>query len=82
MLTVEENTIVYKEGDKGDYFYIIKTGTFETSENKKQEKTILQSFDYFGELVLLENKRRAQTVKCIESGILYALEGRIYKNLG
>ena len=49
MLTVEENTIVYKEGDKGDYFYIIKTGTFETSENKKQEKTILQSFDYFGE---------------------------------
>ena len=81
MLTVEENTIVYKEGDKGEYFYIIKTGTFETSENKKQEKAILQAYDYFGELVLLENKRRAQTVKCIESGILYALEGKIYKNL-
>ena len=82
VIQISENTILYKEGDKSDYFYIIKEGTFErTSSKGEDECKILSENDTFGELVLLEGKRRTYTVRCIENGVLYALDGKFFHNL-
>ena len=79
---ISENTILYKEGDRSDYFYIVKEGTFEmTSSKEGAESKIISEYEIFGELVLLEGKRRTHTVKCIESGVLYALDGNFFLNL-
>ena len=82
VIKISEGTLLFKEGDKSDFFYIIKQGSFEMSNGSGNSETkVLQKYDTFGELVLLEGKRRTHTVRCIENGILYALEGKFFHNL-
>ena len=69
---IEANNYLFKEGDKPNYFYIVRDGTFEMyKESSPNDKKVFGAFDTFGELALLESKRRTQTVKCVESGALY-----------
>ena len=71
---------MYKEGDKGDYFYIIRSGVFEmTSETNATKNKILNAFETFGELVLLDGNKRTHTVKCNENGSVYALDGKTFQ---
>ena len=79
---IESGKYLFKEGDKPDNFYIVKEGAFEIfKENKPNDKKSLGPFDTFGELALIESKKRTQSVKCVESGILYFLEGKIFKEM-
>ena len=79
---IESGKYLFKEGDKPDNFYIVKEGAFELfKESKPNDKKPLGPFDTFGELALIESKKRTQSVKCVESGILYFLEGKIFKEM-
>ena len=79
---IESGKYLFKEGDKPDNFYIVKEGAFEIfKESKPDDKKPLGPFDTFGELALIESKKRTQSVKCVESGILYFLEGKIFKEM-
>ena len=82
LMHIEANNYLFKEGDKPDYFYIVRDGTFEMyKESSPNDKKVFSAFDTFGELALLESKRRTQTVKCVESGTLYILEGKIFQDM-
>ena len=81
-IRINQNQYLFKEGDKSNMFYIIKQGVFEMyRESNESDKKILKAYDTFGEMALLELKRRTHTVKCKEGGIVYALEGKIFKEV-
>lgn len=82
LITFTEGTQVYKEGDKADYFYIIRSGVFQlSSSTSPTSNKTLNAFDTFGELVLLEGTKRTHAVKCVENGSVYALDGKTFQTI-
>ena len=59
---------ILKQGDPGETFYIVKTGTVKVTQMQKGAsraetiKEALGSGDYFGEMALLESQPRMATV--------------------
>ena len=68
-LTKEE--FIIKEGEEGDYFYILEEGTVEcikNSEDSSQEPTLVRTLnrgDHFGELALINNVKRSLSIKVV-----------------
>ena len=71
----EDGSVICKQGDAGDYFYIIKDGTAICSQldgdGADKEVAKLTSGMYFGEIALLTSKPRQATVT--SSGLLKVL---------
>lgn len=61
----EANDVIVKEGEVGEYFYIIEDGNVECiKEENQQVIRDLSPGDYFGELALIEQEqKRTLTVK-------------------
>ena len=60
---------------------MIKLGTVESYSKISEQKKILREGDTFGELALLERKKRRETVKTLEFSILYQLDGKIFREI-
>ena len=65
VIAFEPDIIIFNEGDTGDYFYIIKEGSVESFCENIPNKKILKKGETFGELALLERKKRTETIKTI-----------------
>ena len=81
LIKVPPNKILYNEGEKGDKFYLIKSGSVEIITSKKKGKKIYKKGETFGELALLESKKRNETVKTLEQCFLYELDGKIFRKV-
>ena len=81
LINFEKNVIIFQEGGTGDYFYIIKEGSVECFCNGVEGRKILRIGETFGELALLERKKRTETVKTIEPTILYELDGKTFRDI-
>ncbi len=79
MRKLMKDTTLFKKGDKGNYFYIVKEGKLELITDYGSK--IINQEETFGELALIENKKRTATVKCIENCILYLLNGKIFREI-
>jgi cAMP-dependent protein kinase regulator len=73
-------TVICKEGDVGDSFYIIEDGTAVANKGGAQVMTYSPG-DYFGELALLRNQPRAATVTARDKVSLLTLDSRSFKRL-
>ena len=79
MINIIKGTTLFKKGDKGNYFYIIKEGKLELITEYGSK--ILVQDNIFGELALIENRKRTATVKCIENCKLYLLNGKKFREI-
>ena len=79
MQKLQPNTTLFKKGDKGNYFYIIKEGNLELIA--EYGKKILKKDETFGELALIQNKERTATVKSINYCILYLINGKLFREI-
>jgi len=75
---------VITQGDKGDYFYVIETGTFEVWKSADYTSVAKKVLTYegkgsFGELALLYNAPRAATVRAASDGLLWAVDGETFR---
>ncbi len=75
----EEGDIIFNEGDVGDYFYIIVSGQVEVLKHKEGQDrrlAVLSSGEYFGEMAILNDKKRSATVRCLTSCDIIALRNK------
>ena len=79
MRNLVKGTTLFKKGDKGNYFYIVKEGKLELITEYSLK--ILNEDDNFGKLALIENKKRTATIKCLENCTLNLLNCKIFKKL-
>ena len=78
-VTCAEGKVVMREGDKGDYFYVVQSGTYEVRINGARVHTYHVPEDQkdkpcFGELALMYARPRIATVACTAAGVLWALD--------
>lgn len=75
-LHFEKDEEIFKEGDIGDFLYIIVSGKVSVLKDKdgtKEEIATLSSGEYFGEMALLNQNKRSATIKCLEPVDVLAL---------
>lgn len=77
--TYSDKEVIFKEGDKGDIFYIIKAG--EVLIVKTKILAILQSGDFFGEMSLIDQSLRSASAVASGQVILYALTRQDFEKL-
>ncbi|RQM24289.1 hypothetical protein B5M09_006562, partial [Aphanomyces astaci] len=69
----DRGDVVINEGDTGDFFYVVESGTYDVSIAGGVVGTVKVGGS-FGELALLYNCPRAATVTTTDSGVLWALD--------
>jgi MFS family permease len=72
-VTVAAGSVIVREGDRGDRFYIILTGQVSVSIGENQVAALGQH-DFFGEIALLHNIPRTASVTAQSETSLYALD--------
>jgi CRP-like cAMP-binding protein len=83
---VKENESVIKQGEPGDFYYIVQAGKFGVTRHlEKQNKTFklatLQEGDGFGEEALLGDAPRNASVTATSTGILMRITKDAFLNL-
>lgn len=89
---VRSGEYIIRQGDSGDFFYIIESGKFGVyvrSEKPKgsaealdgEEKVVLDGAGSFGELALMYDQPRAATVKALTDGKLWALDRNTFRRI-
>ncbi|KAF8817751.1 hypothetical protein IE077_002318, partial [Cardiosporidium cionae] len=73
-------TNIIQEGELGDTFYILTSGSAEAIKNDQVIKQYSQG-DYFGELALLKNQPRAATVIAKSDCNTISLDRKSFKRL-
>ena len=79
MMIISKNTILFNKGDKGYYFYVIKEGKIELI-TEYGLKTLNEN-DTFGELALIQNKKRTASAKAVENCQLLLLNGKKFREI-
>ncbi len=77
---VNEDTIILKEGTPGNFFYIIKEGVVEISQNQNIVRTLSRG-ESFGELALLHNAMRSRTVRSLKKCQFYCIDRGNFKSI-
>ena len=72
-MRLEPGTVVVKEGEHGDRFYIVAEGIVEVSEYGRTLSE-LKAGGYFGEIALIRDIARTATVTTATDTVLYALD--------
>jgi CRP/FNR family cyclic AMP-dependent transcriptional regulator len=76
--SLDAGALVFKEGDIGEKMYIILTGEIDirksTAERSFKTLIKLEKGDFFGEMALVEKKRRSATAVCTKPTKLLAID--------
>eukprot|EP01088_Endostelium_zonatum_P004050 TRINITY_DN15266_c0_g1_i1.p1 TRINITY_DN15266_c0_g1~~TRINITY_DN15266_c0_g1_i1.p1 ORF type:complete len:334 (+),score=75.95 TRINITY_DN15266_c0_g1_i1:68-1069(+) len=76
--------VIIKQGDEGDYFYIIDSGDAQVWKSFGAEPImvkVLKPLDSFGELALIYNCPRAATVKTVSDAVLWRIDRVTYRSV-
>lgn len=82
--TYFKDEIIINQGEKGDYYYIIKSGLVEVLKEKDGKSTKLVELgagESFGEEALIRDQKRGATVKAIEETTVLALDEKDFNEL-
>lgn len=78
---MDPEIFLFKEGDSGHFFYLIKEGELELTLPNVSEKKYFKKGDFFGELALIQKNKRSGTVMSTTPTEIYCLESNIFKEI-
>ena len=82
---VEEGKALFKEGDEGNEFYIVKSGkvavSIRHSDGVEREIVELKEGDFFGEMSIFENAPRSATCLAKEKSVLLKMKAEDFFKL-
>ncbi|CAL8071052.1 unnamed protein product [Calicophoron daubneyi] len=86
---VEDGEVIIRQGDYGDNFYIIESGTYDIyvrspSDSADELGKKVGAYDgqgYFGELALMYNTLRAATIKAASDGIIWSMDRSTFRRI-
>jgi cAMP-dependent protein kinase regulator len=74
------NSFIFKQGEVGNFFYILKSGSIELYINSNPVK-LMSKGESFGDLALLHGAVRSGTVKTLEDTELWCLERNKFRTV-
>ncbi|KAL7676557.1 hypothetical protein ACOME3_002809 [Neoechinorhynchus agilis] len=77
-LSVKAGTVLIKQGEKGDTFYVIDNGKFQVVANDNIVHEFINT-GCFGELALIFNTPRNATIKAETDGMLWTIDRRTFR---
>uniref|UniRef100_A0A0A9Z103 cAMP-dependent protein kinase type II regulatory subunit n=1 Tax=Lygus hesperus TaxID=30085 RepID=A0A0A9Z103_LYGHE len=84
-LEVPKDSCVIKQGDDGDYFYVVENGVFEAyvrdEDGLDLKVSTYRGNGSFGELSLLYNMPRVATVRAVTEGALWCLDRDTFRRI-
>ena len=87
-VAVKKGDVVIRQGDQGDWFYVVDEGEYVvTLQQGGKEIEILKyttqggANPCFGELALMYSKPRAATVTAVTDGVLWAMDRRSFRSI-
>jgi len=87
-VSVKKGDVVIRQGDQGDWFYVVDEGEYVvTLEQNGKDVEILRyttqggANPCFGELALMYSKPRAATVTAAQDGVLWAMDRRSFRSI-
>jgi CRP-like cAMP-binding protein len=77
-------TTIFRQGDAGDKFYLIRKGSCEVVQEDGGAVRVLRTLgvgDFFGEIALITGKPRTATIVARENTIVYTLDHKSFKTV-
>jgi putative peptide zinc metalloprotease protein len=78
LIRVDAGRPIVRQGERGDYFYVVRSGTFEVSvegtDGEQRRLRTLERGRSFGEVALLERTTRTATVRAVEPSQVFAID--------
>jgi CRP-like cAMP-binding protein len=81
LVSVKENTFIFKQDGIGSYFYILKEGTVEFFATNDKNRQIINVGESFGELALLHGAPRSQNALAVTDCFLWVMERRNFRKI-
>jgi CRP-like cAMP-binding protein len=79
-ISVAAGTVLAREGDLGDEFFLIESGTAEVTRGGAPVAK-LGAGDFFGEIALIREDRRTATVTATSPMVLIVMTGSSFRSL-
>lgn len=80
-IVVTPGEFVFRFGDRARYMYFISHGSVEVLTAEGKLIGTLQTGDFFGEMALLEKRRRGASIRAIEYTDLYVLDATAFDHI-
>jgi len=87
-VAVKKGDVVIRQGDQGDWFYVVDEGEYVVTlaQNGKEVEILRYTTQgganpCFGELALMYSKPRAATVTAATDGVLWAMDRRSFRSI-
>jgi CRP-like cAMP-binding protein len=80
-VAVQEGEVVIKEGEKGDFFYVLASGLVHVTNHSASVDLVLEPGSYFGEEALLGSTLRNATITMTKGGQLKQLNSDSFNAL-
>ncbi len=78
---IAPGTVVIREGDAGDRFYVVFAGMLSVSQRDLGNRGVLRPGDYFGEVALAMNMPRTATVTAITPAVVASCDRATFDEL-
>jgi CRP-like cAMP-binding protein len=78
---VAPGTLVVREGDHGDRFYVVFAGMLSVSQRARGHMGVLRPGDYFGEVALTMDVPRTATVAAITPAVVASCDRATFDEL-
>jgi CRP-like cAMP-binding protein len=78
---IAPGTVVIREGDLGDRFYVVFAGMLSVSQRDLGNRGVMRPGDYFGEVALAMNVPRTATVTAITPAVVASCDRATFDEL-